>query len=109
MPEDRDGNEAQEQKVHCDDDPGADIYRNLGNHKHVQLSGVHALQEDTMIIMYPEGKHGPRKEILLAAGGTIIFRGDCWHCGAAFKQRNVRLHIYITTPKRRRQKGYTFS
>ena len=49
------------------------------------------------------------KELELQVGETVVlFRGDCFHCGAKCSARNVRLHFYLSSPKRRRERNETY-
>ena len=107
LPEDADGNAAKEQKPHCDDNPEHEIYRNFWP-DHVLLSGVRAVMPGTKLWLLPKGKDGPAVEIKLEVGDTVVFRGNCWHYGAKYEQRNLRLHFYFSSPKHRREKGQTY-
>ncbi len=46
--------------------------------------------------------------IYLRPGDGIVFRGDTIHAGAEYKERNVRLHVYIDSPAVNREKNSTF-
>ena len=99
-----------EQPPHTDDaTPSHDVYQKYYHCDDVLLAGICAVMPGTKIIIYPKGKDGPRVPLDLEMGEYVIFRGDCWHCGAKYDQRNVRLHFYLSSPKRRREKGYTAS
>ena len=97
-----------EQELHCDDaDPSHEVYSRYYLADDMMLAGVRAIMPGTKIVLYPKGKDGPRTELELQVGETVVFRGDCFHCGAKYSDRNVRLHFYLSSPKRRREKNET--
>ena len=51
-------------------------------HDDMMLAGVRAVMPGTKIVLYSKGKDGPRTELELQVGETVVFRGDCFHCGA---------------------------
>ena len=92
-----------EQEVHCDDeDPDHEVYRKYYLADDVLLAGVCAVMPGTKLVLYPRGKDGPRIELDLDVGDILVFRGDCYHCGAKYSKRNMRLHFYFSSKKRRR-------
>ena len=93
LPYDEDGNLATEQGPHCDDEYTHDIYRNYYNTDTLLLSGVQAIMPGTKLILFPEGKGGRRVDLVLEVGDIVVFRGDCWHAGAKYTERNLRLHF----------------
>ena len=95
-----------EQMPHCDE--RAQKTQNAGE-DNVLLSGILALEPGTRLISYPDGPHAPSKPIDLAVGDLLVFRGDFWHAGAKYTDRNRRLHMYFTAPGYRRDPGYTYS
>ena len=95
----------EQQDAHCDskwDDPA---YSDATTADRILYSAVLALEHGTKVIMLPEGKHGPEKEVLLNPGDLLVFRGDCWHAGASYDSRNVRAHLYVTAPVYRRSRN----
>lgn len=45
--------------------------------------------------------------VILNRGDLLVFRGDLVHAGAAFGQRNVRIHAYLDVPGVDREKDVT--
>jgi hypothetical protein len=41
----------------------------------------------------------PKTTLRLKKGELLIFRGDLVHAGSAYEEENIRLHIYLDSPK----------
>ena len=54
----------------------------------VSLVALLALEEDTRLVVN-------HREVSLAPGEMIIFRGDLCHAGAGYVRCNTRLHVYL--------------
>lgn len=73
----------------------------------VRLSGVVALEEGTKLFIY--ASNGERiATVHLNVGGMVVFRGDCWHAGAKYRQSNRRLHVYVYHSRSPRARGQLF-
>ena len=81
--------------------------------QYIPCSAIVCIEEDTRFVCWP-GSHrwirdteavlsvsafaSERKEIVLAKGDTVIFRGDLVHAGAAYVFSNTRIFTYIDVP-----------
>ena len=96
------------QRTHCDDQPFDPVYTTAGSEDSALLSGILAVEEGTTLFLFPHGPKGAPVPITLAPGELLLFRGDCWHAGADYAEKNRRIHFYLTSTLRRREAGRTF-
>lgn len=48
------------------------------------------------------------KTIVFGRGDVVVFRGDTMHAGAAYDERNVRVHAYVDSQKVIRHRNKTY-
>jgi hypothetical protein len=83
------------------------------HHSGSALSIIIALQDDTYLWMWPRGPGVQGgllefQEISIPKGGAVVFAGNAFHCGAPYRNRNVRLHCYIESWGNERNIGQTY-
>lgn len=98
-----------EQQVHTDDSqPDHEVYAKYYRREGMMLSGVIAIMPGSKLVLYPDGPDGRRVDLELDVGDILVFRGDCSHHGAAYTSKNIRLHFYFTSPRKRRERNMLY-
>ena len=95
-------------RTHCDDNPDDLVYTSCEHQDDALLGGVLSLEPGTELLFFPNGPSHAPVRVQLAPGDLLLFRGDCWHAGAGYQTKNRRIHLYLSSPARRREPGYTF-
>ena len=60
----------------------------------VPLSVLWAIEDNSKLILF--GRGGTKVVLPIPKGKMVVFRGDLGHAGAGYKQRNVRIHCYVS-------------
>ena len=76
-------------------------------HGDVPLVALLATQPAELHVKPLDGA-GKEETVALDAGDLLVFRGDLSHAGAAYREDNLRLHVYIDSPLHPREKDSTY-
>ena len=91
-----------QQERHWDFDPDA-----CQRARRKPCSVIAALEDGARLVVYDELK-GKDERVVLQPGDVLVFDGDVAHAGAAYRKRNVRLHVYLDVSDVKRGRDVTW-